>query len=126
MTFFFNDTVPESLSYILLINASGRARNSQFKMMSRVYCSFKERSAHLSAVMKEKTPSPVQTAVFWIEHVIKHGGDHLRPASAGRLSFWEYMLLDVLALVALCLAVCIKVVLYALRIISRKVTTKLG
>lgn len=38
----------------------------------------------------------MDTAVFWIEHVAKYGGKHLRPASAD-LPLYKYLLLDVLA-----------------------------
>ncbi len=54
--------------------------------------------------------SPRERAVYWIEHVIKYGGAHLRPRGSD-LSFVEYYMLDVALLlvsfVAIISVVCI-------------------
>lgn len=42
---------------------------------------------------------PLDRAVFWVEHIIRHkGGHHLRCASLD-LSLAEYLLLDVIAFI---------------------------
>ena len=50
-----------------------------------------------SAIFKDM-PSGKDKAVFWIEHVIKHGADHLR-SPAITMPLWEYLMLDVAGVV---------------------------
>ena len=48
-------------------------------------------------------PSGKDKAVFWIEHVIKHGADHLR-SPAITMPLWEYLMLDVAGVVLVMVA----------------------
>lgn len=50
----------------------------------------------LSSVWRDRPLPPLDTAVYWVEHVARHGGDHLRPASAD-LPLYRYLLLDVIS-----------------------------
>jgi len=60
--------------------------------------SYKERVTKASAIFRSQAQSPVEKAVFWIEHVCQFGGDHLR--SAGNdLPLYSYLMLDVLAFI---------------------------
>ncbi|XP_002732073.1 UDP-glucuronosyltransferase 2B31-like [Saccoglossus kowalevskii] len=59
---------------------------------------YKENAARLSSIQKDTPMSPGDTAVFWIEHILKFGGDHLKPASL-QLNFVQYFLLDIVAFV---------------------------
>ena len=60
--------------------------------------SYKERVMKASAIFRSQAQSPVEKAVFWIEHVCQFGGDHLR--SAGNdLPLYSYLMLDVLAFI---------------------------
>ncbi|XP_077978876.1 UDP-glucuronosyltransferase 2C1-like [Glandiceps talaboti] len=71
---------------------------------------FKQNAERLSRIHRDRPMSPGDTAVFWIEHVIKHGGQHLR-SQAGNLNFVQYYLIDVmlfLVLVTLTVIVLIK------------------
>nr|XP_006819886.1 PREDICTED: 2-hydroxyacylsphingosine 1-beta-galactosyltransferase-like [Saccoglossus kowalevskii] len=72
--------------------------------------SYKENAKKISAIHKDKPMSAGDTAVFWIEYVIKHGGQHLR-AEAFNLSFIEYFLIDI----AVFLIVVIAVVFFVLK-----------
>ncbi|XP_077978866.1 UDP-glucuronosyltransferase 2C1-like [Glandiceps talaboti] len=47
---------------------------------------YKQNAERLSRIHRDRPMSPGDTAVFWIEHVIKHGGQHLR-SQAGNLNF---------------------------------------
>ncbi|XP_035692832.1 UDP-glucuronosyltransferase 2C1-like [Branchiostoma floridae] len=61
--------------------------------------SFKEKANHISTHLRDQPQSPMERAVWWIEHVIKHGGlPHLR-SRAPELPFYQYYLLDVIALI---------------------------
>ncbi|XP_002733013.2 UDP-glucuronosyltransferase 2B15-like [Saccoglossus kowalevskii] len=57
---------------------------------------YKANAEKISRIHRDKPMSASDTAVFWIEHVIKHGGQHLR-AEAFNLNFSQYFLMDVFA-----------------------------
>lgn len=52
-------------------------------------------ATQLSRVFRAKPMRPVEAAVWSIEHVLQHGGDHLRPASVG-MPLHQLLLLDVI------------------------------
>ena len=56
-----------------------------------------------SAIFKDM-PSGRDKAVFWIEHVIKHGAAHLQ-SRAQHMPLWEYLMLDVALVVVIAMAV---------------------
>ena len=60
--------------------------------------SFKEHVAKASEIFRSQPQGPVERATFWIEHVCRFGGDHLR--SAGNdLPLYSYLMLDILAFI---------------------------
>ncbi|XP_038060910.1 UDP-glucuronosyltransferase 2C1-like [Patiria miniata] len=83
---------------------------------------FEETSAQLSAVFKEMTPSPVETAAFWIEHVLKHGGDHLRPKFAESLNIYQSIFLVILFIIGVSFLVFVKVMSYLWRCTKKRVS----
>lgn len=52
-----------------------------------------------SALFKELYKNPTQTAAYWIDHVMRHGGKHLRAAGQD-MPVYQLLLVDVLAFVA--------------------------
>ncbi|XP_078655984.1 LOW QUALITY PROTEIN: UDP-glucuronosyltransferase 2C1-like [Branchiostoma floridae x Branchiostoma belcheri] len=68
--------------------------------------SCRETAARLSHLHRDQPQSPMERAVWWIEHVIQHGGlPHLR-ARAVELPWYQYYLLDVAVfLLSVCSAV---------------------
>ncbi|XP_078663716.1 UDP-glucuronosyltransferase 2C1-like [Branchiostoma floridae x Branchiostoma belcheri] len=68
--------------------------------------SYRETAARLSRLHRDQPQSPMERAVWWIEHVIQHGRlPHLR-ARAVELPWYQYYLLDVAAfLLSVCSAV---------------------
>ncbi|XP_078594791.1 UDP-glucuronosyltransferase 1-2-like [Branchiostoma floridae x Branchiostoma japonicum] len=63
---------------------------------------YKSAAMRLAQLQRDQPQSPMDRAVWWIEHVIRHGGlPHLKSA-ARHLSLLQYHLLDVAAL--LCVA----------------------
>ncbi|XP_072165981.1 UDP-glucuronosyltransferase 2A3-like [Diadema setosum] len=58
--------------------------------------SYKENTVRASAILRDQMASPLDTAVFWIEHVVKFGGDHLR-LRATEMGFIQLHSLDVIA-----------------------------
>ena len=57
------------------------------------YCRYKEKVSHYSAILRDLPPAK-ERAIFWIEHVLKFGGEHLR-AHVFELNFIQYYLIDV-------------------------------
>ena len=59
--------------------------------------SYRERVTRASAILRSDPHSPAERAAFWIEHVCRFGGEHLR--SAGQdMPLFAYLMLDVLVL----------------------------
>ena len=81
--------------------------------------SYKERIMKASEIFRSQDQSPVERATFWIEHVCRFGGDHLR--SAGNdLPLYSYLLLDVLAFILVVLRVFVYLLCRLLRMIVNK------
>ncbi|XP_047118860.1 UDP-glucosyltransferase 2-like [Schistocerca piceifrons] len=61
---------------------------------------YRLRAKELSWQFRDRPRTPLEEAVYWTEYVIRHRGAlHMRPASL-RLSWYQYLLLDVLAFIA--------------------------
>eukprot|EP00057_Strongylocentrotus_purpuratus_P028564 XP_011683038.1 PREDICTED: UDP-glucuronosyltransferase 2C1-like [Strongylocentrotus purpuratus] len=56
---------------------------------------YKEAMTHHSAIYHDRPQRPVERAAFWIEHVIKHGGDYMR-SPVNDLVWYQHYLLDVI------------------------------
>jgi MGT family glycosyltransferase len=71
-----------------------------------------------SAILKDRPMTPRQTVAFWIEHVIKHGYQHLR-SHAMDLAWYEYFMVDVLVCVSGVVGVLLVVMWYIARCCCR-------
>ncbi|XP_030847019.1 UDP-glucuronosyltransferase 2B7-like [Strongylocentrotus purpuratus] len=58
--------------------------------------SYSTNAKRLSAIFRDRPLTPANTAAFWIEHVMKHGGGHLHPPTHN-LAFFQIYLLDIAA-----------------------------
>ncbi|KAM8764106.1 2-hydroxyacylsphingosine 1-beta-galactosyltransferase isoform 1-T2 [Rhynchonycteris naso] len=66
--------------------------------------SYRQRARQLSEIHRDQPGHPVQRTVYWIEYVLRHPGAlHLR-AAVHQLSFCQYFLLDVAAVLLLAAA----------------------
>ncbi|ESO04461.1 hypothetical protein HELRODRAFT_79144, partial [Helobdella robusta] len=54
---------------------------------------YKNSVKRMSEAFKDQPMTSLQTALFWIEHVIKHGGSHLR-SSAIDLPLYQFLCFD--------------------------------
>lgn len=53
------------------------------------------KAKELSARFRDRPLPPLDTAIYWIEYVARHGGaPHMRTAAVG-MPFYKYLLLDV-------------------------------
>lgn len=46
---------------------------------------------------KDRPQPPIETAIYWIEYVIRHKGANFLKTAAVDMSFYQYYLLDVFA-----------------------------
>jgi UDP:flavonoid glycosyltransferase YjiC (YdhE family) len=56
-------------------------------------------------------PSAHDTILFWVEHVIRFGGDHLKPVAI-HVPLWKMFMLDVLALVLIVILILYTILLF--------------
>ncbi|XP_045506845.1 UDP-glucosyltransferase 2-like [Colias croceus] len=89
--------------------------------------SFKSNMIRLRSLMREHPVPPLELAVWWVEHTLRHGGQHLRSPAAG-LTWTEYyevpLVLTVLAIVLSIFLVIVLLVLYVVRIVRKYVSSK--
>jgi len=80
--------------------------------------SYKKRITLASEIFRSERESPAEKAAYWIEHVTKFGGDHLR--SAGNdLSLYQYLMLDILFVLLLVVIIAILLVFVIVRFVYR-------
>ncbi|XP_038217925.1 UDP-glucosyltransferase 2-like [Zerene cesonia] len=73
--------------------------------------SFKKNMIRLRSLMREHPVSPVDLAVWWVEHILRYGGHHLRSPAAG-LTWKEYYEVPlVLTILGVCLSVVVVIIL---------------
>ena len=58
---------------------------------------YAENAVRYSGISREAIAEPDETAVFWIEHVLKYGGSHLK-TRAKELNFFQLHSIDVIAI----------------------------
>ncbi|XP_045455021.1 UDP-glucosyltransferase 2-like [Melitaea cinxia] len=66
--------------------------------------SYRENIVKLSNIMNDQPQKPLERAVWWTEHVLRHGGRHLRASGAG-VSWTEYYELELVLLLLAALVV---------------------
>ncbi|XP_030852175.1 UDP-glucuronosyltransferase 2C1 isoform X3 [Strongylocentrotus purpuratus] len=79
---------------------------------------YKETVKRMSAIFHDRPMRPVEKAAFWIEHVIKHGGEYMR-SPIHDLTWYQYYLLDVVAFLLLVLVVVIVFIVYSCKFAFR-------
>lgn len=62
-------------------------------------------------LMKDQPQTPLERAVWWTEHVLKHGGQHLR-APTFNITWSEYLMADVVLTLLSVLATFLTIVLF--------------
>ena len=71
-----------------------------------------------SAIYHDRPQRPVERAAFWIEHVIRHGGDYMR-SPINELSWYQYYLLDVIGFLIGILLLTLLIVFHIFRCLLR-------
>ncbi|XP_045762876.1 UDP-glycosyltransferase UGT5-like [Maniola jurtina] len=76
--------------------------------------SYQENIRRLRAIVKDEPQKPLERAVWWTEHVLRHGGaKHLRAAGAN-ITWVQYLELELVAIVVLVLFSIIVVLVFVL------------
>lgn len=78
---------------------------------------YQERVSAMSSSLRDQLSSPQERAVFWTEYVIRHRGAPQLRCHAAQLSWLEFLLLDVLAVVLLALLLLLLVLRLLLRVV---------
>ncbi|XP_065219641.1 UDP-glycosyltransferase UGT5-like [Planococcus citri] len=82
---------------------------------------YKENAKVLSDRYRDRPMSPLDTAVYWTEYVIRHkGAPHLRTAAAD-MPWYQYLLLDVIAFVVAVLVAGLLIIYYATKFILKAI-----
>jgi glucuronosyltransferase len=82
---------------------------------------YRENAQRLSRIYRDQPLTPLEQAVFWTEYVIRHkGAPHMRSAALD-LTWYQYFLLDVIAVLALVVGSVLLIVLLMFRAVLRKV-----
>lgn len=82
--------------YALQLDIKDITEESLLKKITELIANpkYKENVKRLSSLLKDQPLSPMDTAVFWVEHVIRHkGAPHLKNCGI-YLSWYQYLLLD--------------------------------
>ena len=56
---------------------------------------YKENIQKASEIMKDSPMDPIETATYWLEHVMKFGGDHLRSHGI-EMPWYQFFMLDIM------------------------------
>ena len=83
------------------------------KFLMFIICFFRytERARALAIQFKDRPMTPLQTAIYWTEYVLRHkGAPYLRTAGAD-LPWYQYLLLDVTA-VFIFIVICFLTIMY--------------
>lgn len=83
-----------------------------------------------SILFKDRLENPINTSIFWIEHVLRHkGGNHMK-STGTTLPWYKYLLMDVflflIVIAAAIFYVLNKVLEYNLSLIKRGITYIIG
>ncbi|XP_070538287.1 UDP-glucuronosyltransferase 1A1-like [Ptychodera flava] len=84
---------------------------------------YRGESLKLSSIRKHKPLNATDTAVYWVNHALKHGTDHLI-SQVPNLRWYQYYLLDVIAFLLAILALAVYIVKKSLAFVCRKCRKK--
>lgn len=71
-----------------------RLFNAQLRLF---FFRYQRRAKEVSQRFRDRPLSPLDTAIYWIEYVIKHKGAFFMQTAAVKMPLYQYLLLDVIA-----------------------------
>ena len=82
---------------------------------------YREKAQRLSRIYRDQPLTPLEQAVYWTEYMIRHkGAPHLRSAVLD-LAWYQYLLLDVIAVLTLAVGSVVLIVYMTHREIFNKI-----
>lgn len=79
--------------------------------ISPIFYSYRRNILKLRAIMRDEAQTALQRAVWWTEHVLRHGGAHLRAPAAG-VSWSEYYEIDLVVTVLVVTSTSLVMIIY--------------
>lgn len=67
--------------------------------------SYRNNVKEISRLFMDRPISSMETAIFWVEYIIRNGGDSLK-SPATDLAWWQVELLDVYVIIPICFVMC--------------------
>jgi hypothetical protein len=83
-------------------------------------CRFRKRAQELSVRFRDRPLPPLETAIYWVEYVARHGGGHHMRTAAVDMPLYKYLLLDVIAFLLLVIGAAAYVFSLVVKIVFRK------
>lgn len=120
----------ESFGYAKILQYNDINEETLYKLLHEMLTndSYVKKAKEMSRRFKDRPMSPLDTAMFWIEYVIRNNGAHYWKNPALKLSWIAAYMIDVylfiLGVTLLSLYVILKVVAIVLRALSGKTTKK--
>lgn len=81
--------------------------------------SYKSTVDKLSQLFRDRPMSPLQTAIYWIEYVIRHDGAKHMQSPAVHLNFFQKNSLDILLFLVIILYILVKIMAKVLKFIVK-------
>jgi len=75
----------------------------------------------LSRRFKDRQNTPKEEVIYWTEYVIKHKGAHHLKTAALKLSWYQYLLIDIIITIVLIVLVSLSVIIILVKAIKNRV-----
>lgn len=76
---------------------------------------FAKNAKRISELYRDRPMSPLDTAVYWTEYVIRHKGTRHLQSAAMHLAWYQYLLLDVILVIGVVLVAFILICYYIVK-----------
>ncbi|CAK1547647.1 unnamed protein product [Leptosia nina] len=91
--------------------------------------SYKENIIRLRSMMRDQPMKPLDQAIFWTEHILKYGGDHLQPLNFGDYGLYEYyegtLVLTILSVLLLSVTTPVLILVFLCNYLRRSFSVKI-
>nr|ATN96014.1 UDP-glucuronosyl transferase 342A2 [Aphis gossypii] len=85
------------------------------------YDKYKLKAMELSRRFKDRQNTPKEEVIYWTEYVIKHKGAHHLKTAALKLSWYQYLLIDIIITIVLIVLVSLSVIIILVKAIKNRI-----
>jgi len=82
---------------------------------------FTENAKRMSTIFHDRPMSALDTAVYWVEYVIRHKGAHHLRTAAVKLKWYQYLLIDVILFIIITLLLIIFVCYFITKCVMKSI-----